>query len=306
MYRKRHGRIAPSAIVEFLLLDREFPRAIQYCLMRGARVGARHLRHAGRRCSATGRAAARGALLASSPTRASTTSSRPGCTSISIGCRRRMNQVGNGIHETFFAASGRARRGRGANPRLAGPADDAVDVDRRHSYTSTSHVWIRSHGHSRRSAPPDASTATTGRSRCRRTSSGCGPAPHCRTPILSYSLRVEPQPHFLNWQQDPHGNYLARAGLPGADAELRVEVDLVAEMTVYQPVRFLPRADGRAVSVRLRAVRCASELAPFLRGGARGPALRGARQTRRLARRRPHHRLPRRAQSPAARARSAT
>ena len=32
MYRKCHGRISPRKVVEFLLLDREFPRAIQYCL----------------------------------------------------------------------------------------------------------------------------------------------------------------------------------------------------------------------------------------------------------------------------------
>jgi uncharacterized alpha-E superfamily protein len=32
MYRKRHGPIAPDKIMEFLLLDSEFPRSIHYCL----------------------------------------------------------------------------------------------------------------------------------------------------------------------------------------------------------------------------------------------------------------------------------
>src|SRR5689334_18109032 len=64
------------------------------------------------------------------------------------------------------------------------------------------------------------------------------PAPHCRTPILSYSLKVEPKTHFINWQQDPHGNYLARIVFPDMARDLLVDVEVIAEMAVLNPFDF--------------------------------------------------------------------
>ncbi len=64
------------------------------------------------------------------------------------------------------------------------------------------------------------------------------PAPHCRTRILSYSQRVTGGEHFINWQQDPFSNWNARLVFPEPMRELCVEVELVAEMAVYNPFDF--------------------------------------------------------------------
>ena len=89
------------------------------------------------------------------------------------------------------------------------------------------------------------------------------PAPHCRTPILSYSLRIEPAGHFINWQQDPFANYLARLVFPEPTTEFKVTVDLVAEMAVYNPFDFFLEASAQQFPFTYDdALR--EELAPYL------------------------------------------
>ena len=89
------------------------------------------------------------------------------------------------------------------------------------------------------------------------------PAPHCRTPIVSYSLRIEPGEHFINWQQDPFSNYMARAVFPEKVNEFKLVVDLVAEMSVYNPFDFFlePAAETFPFSYEARLLH---DLAPYL------------------------------------------
>jgi uncharacterized protein (DUF2126 family)/transglutaminase-like putative cysteine protease len=89
------------------------------------------------------------------------------------------------------------------------------------------------------------------------------PAPHCRTRILSYSLRVEPAKHFVNWQQDAQSNHLARLVFPEKTSELRIEVDLVAEMAVFNPFDFFLEPHAEKFPFQYAASEQAG-LAPYL------------------------------------------
>ncbi|MBS0341270.1 MAG: transglutaminase family protein [Proteobacteria bacterium] len=89
------------------------------------------------------------------------------------------------------------------------------------------------------------------------------PAPHCRSNVISYSLRVEPAEHFINWQQDPFANYLARLVFPKKTTEFKVTVDLVVEMAVYNPFDFFLEPQAENFPFGYSAAQ-AQELAPYL------------------------------------------
>ncbi len=98
------------------------------------------------------------------------------------------------------------------------------------------------------------------------------PAPHCRTPILSYSLTVLPEKHFVNWQQDAYGNYVARLVFPEKSSQLRIEIDLVADMTVINPFDFFVEGYAETFPFTYPAL-LQQELKPYLDPEAAGPLL---------------------------------
>jgi len=99
------------------------------------------------------------------------------------------------------------------------------------------------------------------------------PAAHSRTPVHSYSFKVHPEPHFINWQQDPLGNFLARVVFPQKTRLLSIEVDLVAEMVVINPFDFFLEQSAEHYPFRYEP-QLARELTPFLEIREDGPQLR--------------------------------
>ena len=98
------------------------------------------------------------------------------------------------------------------------------------------------------------------------------PAPHTRTPILSYSLKVTPTNHFVNWQQDPQGNWLARYVFPEKATELKIEVDFTAQMTVVNPFDFFVEPYAYSFPFQYPGD-LKTELAPYLATFEPGPLL---------------------------------
>ncbi|CAK0742871.1 Transglutaminase family protein [Azospirillaceae bacterium] len=98
------------------------------------------------------------------------------------------------------------------------------------------------------------------------------PAPHCRTPILSYSLKVEPRKHFLNWQQDPQSNYQARFVFPEKTRAFIIEVDLVAEIAVINPFDFFLESNAERYPFTYETW-LARELRPYLETEEQSPNL---------------------------------
>ncbi len=98
------------------------------------------------------------------------------------------------------------------------------------------------------------------------------PAAHCRTPILSYSLKIKPEEHFLNWQQDPFGNFLARVVFPEKATSLQFEVEVIAEIIVINPFDFFIESYAEEFPFNY-TTQLKKELLPYFEVAESGPML---------------------------------
>lgn len=98
------------------------------------------------------------------------------------------------------------------------------------------------------------------------------PAAHCRTPIEAYSLKIEPEHHFIHWQQDPFSNYQARVVFQEPTQVLSIEVDFVADMTIINPFDFFLETSAEYYPFHYEA-QLKAELTPFLDVKENGPLL---------------------------------
>ncbi|MGK0498974.1 MAG: hypothetical protein ACJAYG_000605 [Oceanicoccus sp.] len=96
------------------------------------------------------------------------------------------------------------------------------------------------------------------------------PAPHSRTPIHSYSLKIKPQQHFINWQQDAFGNYLARLVFPEKCTEFEVDVEVIADMTTINPFDFFVEEYAETFPFKY-TTQLKAELRPYLEKLKGGP-----------------------------------
>ncbi len=98
------------------------------------------------------------------------------------------------------------------------------------------------------------------------------PAVHSRTQIEAYSFKIFPKDHFINWQQDPFGNYQARVVFPEKTKELRIEVEVIANMTVINPFDFFVEEYAEKFPFAYKG-QLRSELMPYLEIKEDGPLL---------------------------------
>ncbi|UAM99409.1 transglutaminase family protein [Polaribacter litorisediminis] len=100
------------------------------------------------------------------------------------------------------------------------------------------------------------------------------PAPHSRTPIESYSLKIEPKDHFFNWQQDPFGNYLARVVFPEKTEELSIDVEIIADLKTINPFDFFVEESAEEYPFKY-SDNLKKELSPYLEVTEKGKLIDG-------------------------------